>query len=176
MKKGNYHSLTAAFFILSFTLIIALSTTGQAGAQSDLFWEDFQGYTFPPATPTLNGGIPKKSEGADKVWYGGRFDTPDTGTIDSDLAVGRSSSSSTANVFGRFEDEAGLLFNISTLGYTNVLLSFDYATYSAIDSDRLVAGYFIGELGFGTPTCTGEGEAGCFSNFTGSPTENWGNW
>jgi hypothetical protein len=132
-----------------------------------LFWEDFDGYSsFPNQNPVgdpINSGIPKISEGAKEIWYGGRFETPDNGTIDSDLGVQQFGGGSNSTHVGRFADDAGLLFNISTLGLQDVKLNFDYRTFLAESTDRLVAGYFLGNLNLGP--CSGAGEAGCYRDF-----------
>ncbi len=169
-------SFSKFLLMFSFAIIFAVATAGQAGAQTEtLFWEDFNGYSYTQD----NAGIPKISEGADEVWYGGRFEQPQYGGgFNNDLAIQAYGGSTNPTPVGRFEDEAGLLFNISTLGYTDVDLSFDYRTFSAGTHDRLVAGYYVvgeeydptnnpgefnAELNFGP--CTGEGEAGCFRDF-----------
>lgn len=156
MKTSKNISISAAVFLIAFLLNLTLAVN----AYSDtLFWEDFNGYSYHYDDP----GIPKISEGADEIWYGGRFEYFDGGTINQDLAIQAYGGSTNPTPVGRFEDEAGLLFNISTADYFDVKLSFDWRTFSASGSDRLVAGYYVGDLNFGT--CTGEGEAGCFRDF-----------
>ncbi len=149
-------------------LIILGLTVGKTNVHADtLFSENFEGYSsFPDQNPSgdfINAGIPKTSEGAVGKWYGGRFETPDNGTIDSDLAVQKFGGGTNNTHTGRFADDAGLLFNISTLGYQDVKLSFDYRTFLAESTDRIVAGYYLGELNFGT--CAGNGESGCYRDF-----------
>jgi hypothetical protein len=156
-----------------------------AHAQStNLFQEDFEGYTsFPdqnPAGDFINSGIAKTSEGAQEIWYAGRFETPDNGTIDSDLAVQRIGGGANNSHTGRVADDSGLLFHISTLGFNEIKLSFDYRTFLAESTDRLVVGFYTGSLNFGS--CTGNGEAGCYRDFLnqdfgGNQTsaENWWN-
>ncbi|MBT8042621.1 MAG: hypothetical protein KJN98_05580, partial [Pontiella sp.] len=93
-------------------------------------------------------GLPRQGpKGSDEIWYGGRFEQPDNGTINQDLAVQEIGGSGNWSPVGRFEDEAGLLFDIGT-GYRDITLSFDWRTYSADPCDHLVAGYYIGDLGF----------------------------
>lgn len=157
MKKFYFALWTAA----------ALSWTANAPAAT-LFSEDFEGYTsFPSQTPLfdpINAGIPKLSEGVSEVWYGGRYESA-SGSIDSDLAVQRFGGGSNNTHTGRFEDDTGLLLKLNTTGYTNVALSFDWRTFLAETSDRLVVGYHVGSIsGFGT--CTGAGESGCYADLT----------
>ena len=124
--------------------VLALTTllTASAARADVLFNEDFENVTgFSSGT---NPGIPLKSEGANETWYGGRFESFDGGTIDQDVAVRRPSS----NSYARFEDEAGILFNISTTGLVSAKLKFDYKTHRLESDDDLVVGYFIGDLGF----------------------------
>lgn len=132
--------------------------------------ENFEGYTsFPTQNPYLdyvNAGIPKISEGAAAVWYGARFEVGN-GTIDSDLAVQKVGGGTNPTHVGRFEDDAGLLLKIGTTGLNNVTLSFDWRTFLAETTDRLVVGYHVGPIsGFGP--CTGNGEAGCFADLRAS--------
>ncbi len=129
-----------------------------------LFWEDFDGYTyFPSQAPSndfINPGIPKISEGADEFWYAGRFEYFDNGTINQDIAVQKCGDYTGSNCHlgspgnntpvGRVEDEAGILFRIDS-GYTDIMLSFEWRTFSAGTNDRFVAGYYVGDdLGFDT--------------------------
>jgi hypothetical protein len=165
--------------IKPFPLMLAVIATaltvsaGSAKAQTTLFWEDFDGYTnFPsqdPAGDPVNAGIPKLSEGADEVWFGGRFARPDDGTIDQDLAVQQAGGGGNSTPVGRNEDEAGLLFKVSTLGFSDVDFSFDYRTFSASGGDRLRVGYLIGDLPNIGGACSGNGEAGCFMDFYNDP-------
>lgn len=132
-----------------------LAVVTPAGADT-LFWEDFDGYTsFPAQDPIgdhVNPGVPRQSEGADEVWYGARFQGPDSncfpmGSIDCDLAVQQFGNLTTnPTPVGRFEDDAGILFSIDTSGYQDVTLDFDWRTFSATSGDMLVVGYFVGEI------------------------------
>lgn len=178
-KKLFMHSLLAVVPLL------LLGPNPSDAQQTTIFSEDFEGYTsFPdqfPAGDPINAGIPKISEGANEVWYGGRFETPDSGSsINSDLDIQQYGGGSNSTHTGRVADDAGMLFNISTVGYTGVKLSFDYRTFLAESTDKLVVGYFIGGLNFGS--CTGEGESGCFRDFLNddfggnqNDAENWWN-
>lgn len=153
-----------------------------------IFSDNFQGYTsFPNMIPMgdpVNAGIPKISEGAAEIWYGARFETPDSGaSIDSDLAIQKFGGGANMSHTGRFEDDAGLLFKLNTTGLSNVALSFDWRTFSATSNDKLVVGYHIGSIpGFGT--CAGGGESGCYADLrtslpwytTQTGTTLTGNW
>jgi len=167
--------------LVAFALLFGLSGAGTAQAVT-LFSEDFEGYTsFPTWDPFLdpvNAGIPTISEGANEVWYGARFETPDNGTIDADLAVqqfgGILSSNNTHT--GRVEDDAGMLLRIDTTGMSSVNLSFDWRTFLVnFTSDRFVVGYHVGPIAdFGA--CSGEGETGCFADLRTSMPWSAGNW
>jgi len=136
---------------LSATLVF--STASMAGAAT-IFHEDFDGYTsFPDEDPSQIGilyniGLPLVSEGADEKWYGVRFHDPDGGSIDDDLAVQAEGNSTPVNdtPVGRFEDDAGLVFHVSTLLHVDVVLDFDWRTAFAETDDRLRVGYFVGEI------------------------------
>lgn len=157
-------------YFAGWVAVVAVSWAVNAPAAT-LFSENFEGYTsFPNQVPfgdLVNAGIPKISEGANGVWYGGRFETPDGGSIDSDLAVQKFGGGSNPTHTGRFEDDAGLLLRINTTGYSNVTLSFDWRTFLVGSADRLVVGYRVGSISpFGT--CTGNGESGCFADLRAS--------
>lgn len=127
---------------------LCVGATG-AGAAT-LFAEDFNGYTsFPAQDPfgdPVNPGLPSIPEGADEQWYGIRFADPQDGTIDQDLAVQRIGGGPNLTPVGRFEDEAGLAFQVNTIGMTSSTLDFDWRTFSASGADRLRAGYFVGDI------------------------------
>jgi hypothetical protein len=141
---------------LASTLLILGGCAIPAGATPvTLFSEDFDGYTsFPdqhPANDFINSGLPLVSEGADETWYGIRFQTPDSGCTPSssqncDLAVQKVGGGSNQTPVGRMEDEAGLVLHVSTSGLSDVLLEFDWRTFSATGADRLRVGYFVGDI------------------------------
>lgn len=154
--------------LAALTLLIGLSVAGNAQAVT-LFSENFEGYAnFPNYDPffdPVNSGIAQISEGANEVWYGARFETPDNGSINDDLAIQKFGGFLTTNNThtGRVEDDAGMLFKIDTTGLSSVNLSFDWRTFLTSTNDRFVVGYHVGPIaGFGT--CSGEGEAGCFAD------------
>jgi hypothetical protein len=169
-------------FFRSLFVLALVSATGSASAIT-LFSEDFEGYTsFPDEAPNndeINAGIPKISEGASEIWYGARFEDPDSGSgssasINSDLAVQNYGDAFSAPCYGdncthtgRVEDDAGLLFKVDATNMTGLTLSFDWRTYSANSGDKVVVGYRIGSIG-GFGTCTGNGEAGCFADLRNS--------
>jgi hypothetical protein len=182
------------------TLAVALGLIGvvaTTGAQAvTLFSENFEGYTSfldqAPSGDQINAGIPTILEGAAGVWYGARFEDPDGGNIDADLAVQQFGDSfgpscttgpnGNCTHTGRVEDDAGLLFKVNTTNMTGITLSFDWRTFSA-SGDKVVVGYHVGSIaGFGT--CTGNGEAGCFADLrtslpwynTQTSTTLSGNW
>ncbi len=118
-----------------------------------LFHETFDGYwSFPAEEPQydpINPGLALKSEGADEFWYGGRFEPGDNGSINSDLAVQKYGGSGNSSHTGRAEDDAGMLFNVSTLNLESVVLRFKWRTFMAGHGDKFRAGYFVGDIDFG---------------------------
>ncbi len=146
--RAVYHALGRTALGLGCAASLVLSAASASAVT--LFSEDFDGYTsFPdehPANDFTNAGLPMISEGADEKWYGIRFQTPDGGTINQDLAVQQFGGGSNSTPVGRMEDEAGLVFEISTLGMVSTSLSFDWRTFSASGADRLRAGYYVGDI------------------------------
>lgn len=143
-------SCTIGLILLSLT-VISIASDANAAL---LFFEDFEGYTS--FSGSQNPGLPLLSEGAKETWYGGRFETGDGGSIDSDLSVWRLPGVYPNNVtFGQFEDDAGLLFRVSTLGVSNPILSFEWKTHNTESGDRFVAGYYVGSIDFVNDTPDG---------------------
>jgi len=147
----------------SYGVGLALALAAQAASAVTIFSEDFNGYTsFPSQNPSgdyVNPGLPKISEGADETWYGVRFEqtgctsncTVKEGTpssIDADLFVQRYGDSfngqgpGNQTPVGRFEDDAGLILQISTVSFTSATLEFDWRTFSTTLGDKVKVGYF----------------------------------
>jgi hypothetical protein len=175
MRRSTF----ALLGILGLTLAPSLASASSLNCATQptaLFCEDFNGYTsFPdehPAGDLNNAGIPKTSEGADEYWLGGRFQTPDSGTIDQDLAVQKFGGGANNTPVGRSEDEAGLVLQFGTIGLMNISLEYDWRTFDAGTGDRFVAGYYIGDVaGFGND----DGPAGQFRDFSVSGPD-WSLW
>jgi hypothetical protein len=141
--------------VLGLPFALALFVAGApASATTVLFWEDFDGYShFPNREPwwdPINRGLPELSEGANELWFGARFEKPDSacsdGTVRCDLAVQRFGGWDNWSRVGRFADDAGLLFSVDTTGFAQVLLSFEWRTFLADSGDNLVAGFFVGDI------------------------------
>ena len=177
MENIWHHKRNAAPKLAALTLLLGLSAASDAQAVT-LFSENFQGYTsFPnsiPAGDPVNAGIAKLSEGAQQTWYGARFEDTSSGnntlsSINNDLAIQGNGGGTNTSHTGRAEDDAGMLFKISTVGYTSVTLSFDWRTFLAETSDRFVVGVHYGSIAdfgsdFGGPACDGNGNNGCFAD------------
>jgi hypothetical protein len=155
--------------LVSGCALCLLSTS--AGADI-IFQETFENYNV---TGDTNVGVPLLSEGAMQTWYGGRFESPNDGTIDSDIAIRRQPGVFPDQVtYARFEDDAGILFNISTLGYENVSLAFDWLTHNLESGDRFVAGYYVGDIDFTNDTADGAEENLVHRFTTDGPA--WSSW
>ena len=178
--------------LAAFSLALACSLALGTGASAvTLFAEDFDGYTsFPTQNPSgdyVNAGRPKISEGADGTWYGIRFEnTGCTGScvsdgtasgMNDDLAVQRYGDSfdgqgpGNQTPVGRFEDDAGLVFQISTVGLTNITLGFDWRTFSTTSGDLVRVGYYASASPISFMSFDG---GGFLDARTG--TYKWNNW
>jgi len=143
--------------VLGLPLALAAFAFAPPAGATTMFLEDFEGYTsFPsqiPAGDPVNVGLPEISEGADELWFGARFQTPHStcagGSVGCDLTVQRYGGSTNPSRVARFSDEAGLLFSVDTTDFENVVLSFDWRTFAASSADKLVAGFFVGEIPLG---------------------------
>jgi PEP-CTERM motif len=180
--NGKYGVSFSNNLVRTLVVLAAFATCLLACAPANavsLFHEDFDGYTkFPdehPSNDFNNAGLPQISEGADALWYGGRFETPDSGNIQQDLAVQQFGGSPNNTPVGRMEDDAGLLFNISTAGFFNVVLEFDWRMFSGGTGDLGRVGYYVGPItGFaGDRTKNMIGE---WDNWTELATQNSNSW
>lgn len=130
---------------------VCVATLAGSASAVTLFSEDFNGYNhfpaFDPFLDPINPGLPLDSEGADERWYGIRFAAPSTGgSLDGDIAVQALGGGFNLTPVGRVEDEAGIVLNVSTLGYTSSRLDFDWKTFLSCCTDRLRVGYFVGDI------------------------------
>lgn len=168
-RKTSYHFLHVSLCAL-FAIALALVACGSAGA-AELFHETFNGYTSfwtqdPPGDP-VNPGLPQISEGAAELWYGGRFEAPDNGTIQQDLAVQKYGGFGDFTPVGRAEDNAALLFNVSTLGFASANLDFDWRLFDG-DGATFHAGYYAGTIGGWSADRT--------QSFVAPNAYQWSNW
>ena len=139
---------------LGLPLALAALLLGAPARATSLFWEDFEGYrSFPSQIPLgdpVNVGLPEISEGAKTLWYAARFEAPRSacgdGTLGCDLTVQKFGGSGNPSHVARFEDDGGLLLRVDTTNLQNIVLSFDWRTFSASAYDQLVAGYFVGDI------------------------------
>ncbi|MDH3589056.1 MAG: VPLPA-CTERM sorting domain-containing protein [Gammaproteobacteria bacterium] len=141
--------------ILSLTAILALMfSCGAVAGPISLLSE-----TFDSVTDGYSGDDPRRFGipdiehfGADNNWSAARFETPDNGEPRQDVGVQAFGGSGNSTPVGIAEDDAGLLISFDASYATNVTLSFDWRTFSAGSHDRLVVGYFVGDLTAGHPT------------------------
>jgi hypothetical protein len=167
--------------LISSALLCTVASTAQADhlfcdtQAGPIFCEDFEGY--PTGSSTYN-GIPETGEGASETWYGGRFEPWDGGTIHQDVVVRYLPGTfPDHHHYARFEDEAGILFNISTTGLSNVVLQFDWRTHLVGVNDRLVVGYFAGPIDFVNDTSEGSPYPNLVHNFLADgPSWTTGGW
>ena len=172
--------------ILLATAVMFFAGISSARAAT-LFWEDFEGYTsFPDQNPSgdyINKGLALVSEGAKETWYGGRFQSGSSSSINSDLAIQKFGGGTNNTHTGRAGDDAGMLFKVNTVGMSSVTLDFDWRTFQTESGDYLRVGYYAGSVSFtgdedsitdrfhdfqsGTPT---------WSNFTALGSMNSSTW
>ena len=167
----------AAGLAILATLFAATEATAShifcPGQVNAIFCEDFEGY---PTTSSTFPGIPQVANGAANTWYGGRFEPWNGGTIHQDVVVRYLPTTfPDQQHYARFEDEAGILLNISTLGLTDVTLQFDWLTHLVGVTDLLRVGYFVGTIDFVTDTPDGSPYEDLVHRFvTDGPA--WGSW
>jgi hypothetical protein len=155
--------------------VVALGITLPSIASASpttLFFEDFEGYSFPPVgpsgVPAQDPGLPSIAEGAKEVWYGAHFEPGNTGIENQtagDFRIQQPADYRPLDtVRAGFSNEAGLLFRVDTHATAAATLSFDWASWNIEPLDVFRFGYHVGSLPFGT--CTGNAESGCYTSFT----------
>lgn len=161
MLTRNLIVASRVFAFAAFVAVLSMATD-RAHAGISIFHETFDGYNyFPdefPANDPINLGLPLISEGADEIWFGGRFEKPDTPIsndpiqdIHLDLAVQKFSGGGNSTRSGRAGDDAGLILRVPQ-GFKDIKMWFDWRTFSAGSNDRIVVGYHVGDLGFNATT------------------------
>lgn len=150
--RGGFASRIAALGVAS----IGCLGLVQAQAATILVQEDFEGMVgFSGSDPRVAGvpmtngstdGESDTSGNADNNWYGARFEQGDSEPIWSDVGAQQFGGGSNNSKVGTVEDDAGILIGINTTGLSNITLSFDWRTFSVTSGDRLVVGYFVGNL------------------------------
>ena len=127
-----YHS--AAIAICCAILCTFLGFQAHAGII--LFEETWNAYGNNENNPFL-----ADPDTADETWFGGRFEAFDNNPLSNDLNVRYVSGTNINGNYFRMEDDGGILFNVSTAGYTNVTLSYNWRTHLAEGTDKLKVGY-----------------------------------
>jgi hypothetical protein len=162
---------------------LVLSLSAPASAVT-LFSEDFDGYTsFPNQNPSgdyVNLGLAKVSEGADETWYGIRFESVggSASSIDGDLFVQQYGDSfdgqgpGNQTPVGRFEDDAGLVLQTSTVGFLDAQLDFDWRTFLVGTTDRVKVGYYASA----SPITFTSYNGGGYLDARSPSTYQWSNW
>ena len=189
----DWKNKTRPVLVTSSALVGCLLSASTFAASVTLFNETFNGvnsgyYNAPTSnngtsgSHSITGGVPTSvgggssiSGGADEVWYGARFEHPDSpdlignGTYANpgDIGVqqyggaghdaGFEGNATPGNHVGLLSDDGGIMFKLDTTGKQNIQLSFDWRTFLAGSRDRLVVGYFLGDLTAGRPASIGSG-------------------
>lgn len=186
-------------FLLSFVMLMA----SPCQSATVLFNETFENITgFPTCSycdPQLF-GVPRQAPAgtnignSDEDWVGARFEQPNGGAIHQDVGAQKFGGGTNNTKVGLVEDDAGLMFELNTTGFSNISLSFDWRTFS-VTNDRFVAGYFVGDLNSIVPpgridstndtmdlrNASHGGQDGIWNwdpinNQNGSPSGNTGDW
>lgn len=134
--------------VVAFAGLLLMSGSQAMATEVILFSETFDNVTegFTGSDPRRFGIPTQASFDSDENWYGARFEEADGGSVADDIGVQSFGGSTNTTQVGLVEDDAGLIFRINASMYTDVLLSFDWRTFSASDNDRLRVGYFVGDI------------------------------
>lgn len=139
--------------IASFAFIATPALADSTLPLDMLFYETFDNVDgdFAGSDPRLYGVPTSLLSSSDEDWYGVRIQQPDNGSVVNDIGVQGYGGGGNATQTGFAEDNAGMMFRIDASLYQNIVLSFDWRTFSAGADDRLVVGYFIGDPAAGHP-------------------------
>lgn len=121
-----------------FALCLLLLTTEQAQAVT-LFEDNFDGYT---GNTDFRNGITSGSSG----WHAGQFQPNLHPTLSNVGVMGAGGLVFGSGNVAWFLEDAGILLNISTVGYNEAFLSFDWRTVGASVGEKFYSGYFTGDL------------------------------
>jgi PEP-CTERM motif len=135
-------------------LLLSVGMNATAG-EIVLVNETFEGYSsfpqFKPAGDPVNLGVPTQAKGADSdLWMAARFEAFDDNPIAEDVGVQKFGGGGNNTHVGRMGDDAGLVLRLDLTGLTNMTLDFDWRTFQAETTDRLVVAYYLGD-GLGLP-------------------------
>lgn len=149
--------------------VIALGSLAGSAAQAiTLFSETFDQASGFPLLGDQKFGVPVPPDADEPGWNAARFENL---FVDPTADVGLQEFGGGGNPtpVGLVEDDAGLYFEISTIGLTDVVLEFDWRTFSATGGDRFRAGYIVGSspvLDPGTGAADFRSGALAWSNWT----------
>lgn len=169
---------------LKLALIVGASLVG-APALADttlppdlLFYETFDNVVggYSGSDPRRYGIPTADTFGSDENWYGARFDYPDNGIVVNDIGTQFYGGGGNVTQTGFAEDGAGMLFRVDATFYHNVVLEFDWRTFSAGADDRLVVGYFVGDLAAGHPDGFDDRVIDLRTGADGGPGDGTWNW
>ena len=139
--------------------------------------------TFDGVTSGYSGSDPRRfgipdidNFGADNDWYAARFEAPDNGEPRHDVGVQQYGGGGNNTPVGIAEDDGGLLISFDASNYENITLTFDWRTFSAGSHDRLVVGYFVGDITAGHPTGFIDREIDLRPTSHGGPADGVWNW
>jgi hypothetical protein len=109
-----------------------------------LFDETFDNASgFPSGSDPRKFGLPAPPDADEAGWNSARFEGLFFGTPSADVGIQEYGGGGNPTPVGFAEDDAGLYFEISTIGLTDVVLEFDWRTFSASGGDRLRVGYLV---------------------------------
>ena len=153
MRMGKFPKMICT--LLGVSALLAFAASANA-TQLMLFNETFDDVTdgFSGSDPRRYGIPTSATFNSDENWYGARFEQPDGGSIAQDVGVQAYGGGGNSTQTGVFEDDAGLMFQVNASMLTDIILKFDWRTFSAGSDDRLRVGYFIGDITAGNSRFT----------------------
>ncbi|MEE9492037.1 MAG: VPLPA-CTERM sorting domain-containing protein [Gammaproteobacteria bacterium] len=83
---------------------------------------------------------------ADNDWYSALFETNKGNTISRNTGIQEAGGKGNTTPTGLIKNNAGILIKLDASGKENLNLTFDWRIFVGQSADRLVAGYYVGEL------------------------------
>lgn len=156
--------------LLGFSLAFGYSTYGWSAILAQENFDSISGFPSGgdpklfgvPTTNGANDGNSKTIGNAGNDWYGARFELPQNGQIYQDVGVQKFGGAGNNSPVGLIEDDAGLMLRVDTTGYKDIVIDFDWRTFSATSRDKFVFGYYTGSLSSEAPASAYDPKARTF--------------
>lgn len=155
---------SALVVVIASGFVLLLSPTD--GSALTIFSETFDQATAPFGPGGWQIGIPVPPEADEASWNAAQFSGAAAGDPASFVGIQALGGNGNDTPVGSFQTGFGIVLEVSTLGYTEATIEFDYRTVGLLNEFR--AGYLVAPSPFSGPNDTADFRGGAYdpSNFT----------